>query len=144
VRNQAAAFDWPPLFLCKADRTLPKFDLVLGSRTATAVLRTFRGRSEGEMVGILIHGNNHYILSGPAPSEAEALELARHWGVVQIGEQKSASIKQWEIREREFRENLEWAVVVPGEQEVSPAASELLRELAERGVVISSCSKGCW
>jgi len=41
------------------------------------------------MVGILVHGNNHFILSGPAPDEATALALVWHWSVIQIGEAKS-------------------------------------------------------
>jgi hypothetical protein len=43
------------------------------------------------MVGILVHGNNHFILSGPIPDEAAALALVRHWSIVQIGEAKSSS-----------------------------------------------------
>ena len=66
------------------------------------------------MVGILVHGNNHFILSGPAPTEAEAIGMARHWSVIQIGDVKSGTFERWEIRAKEFRENLEWAVVVPG------------------------------
>jgi hypothetical protein len=90
------------------------------------------------MVGILVHGNNHYILSGPRPSEAEALELARHWSVVRIGEPVSTAFGGWEIRTKEFRENLEWAVVVLGERETSPGVTELLAELVARGVVIQT------
>jgi hypothetical protein len=96
------------------------------------------------MVGILVHGNNHFILSGPLPDEANARALARHWSVVQIGEQKSHSHDQWQIREKEFRENLEWAVVVPGDREPSPGVSELLAELYARGITIHRSSKGCW
>jgi hypothetical protein len=88
------------------------------------------------MVGILVHGNNHYILSGPQPNEAEALDLARHWAVVRIGEPVSFAFGQWEIRTREFRENLEWAVVVPGERETSPGVLKLLAELTARGISI--------
>jgi hypothetical protein len=91
------------------------------------------------MVGILVHGNNHYILSGPRPNQAEALELARHWGVVRIGEPVSFAFGQWEIRTKEFRENLEWAVVVPGERETSPGVSQLLAELVSRGIFIQTC-----
>ena len=69
------------------------------------------------MVGILVHGNNHFILSGPLPDEATALALVRQWAIVQIGEAKSSSFRQWEIRSKEFRENLEWAVVVPGDRD---------------------------
>jgi hypothetical protein len=94
------------------------------------------------MVGILVHGNNHYILSGPQPTEAEALTLARHWGVVRIGEPVSFMCGQWEIRTKEFRENLEWAVVVPGQREASPGVLELLAELTERGVVIQHLRYG--
>jgi hypothetical protein len=96
------------------------------------------------MVGILVHGNNHYILSGPRPSEAEALELVRHWGVVRIGEPVSMSFRGWEIRTKEFRENLQWVVVVPGERETSPGVSELLSELVKRGVAIQTCGIDDW
>ncbi len=41
------------------------------------------------MVGILVHGNNHFVLSGPSPDDAAAMELARHWSLTQIGESKS-------------------------------------------------------
>ena len=78
------------------------------------------------MVGILVHGNNHFILSGPVPDEAVALALARHWSIIQIGETKSPSFGQWEIRSKEFRENLEWAVIVPGDREPSQGVVELL------------------
>jgi hypothetical protein len=37
------------------------------------------------MVGILVHGNNHFILSGPVPDDASALALAHHWSITQIG-----------------------------------------------------------
>ena len=76
------------------------------------------------MVGILVHGNNHFILSGPVPDEAVALALARHWSIIQIGETKSSSFGQWEIRSKEFRENLEWAVIVPGDREPSQGVVE--------------------
>ena len=88
------------------------------------------------MVGILVHGNNHYILSGPLPNEAEALAMARNWSVVHIGEAKSQRFERWEIRHKEFRENLDWAVIVPGDRETSPGVAELLGELAARGVEI--------
>jgi hypothetical protein len=93
------------------------------------------------MVGILVHGNNHYILSGPQPTEAEALELTHHWGVVRIGEPVSFVYGRWEIRTKEFRENLEWAVVVPCERDISPGVAELLGELSGRGIEICRCGE---
>ncbi|HEY1483096.1 MAG TPA: hypothetical protein VGF19_10245, partial [Candidatus Acidoferrum sp.] len=62
------------------------------------------------MVGILVHGSNHFILSGPPPDDASAVALARYWSLVQIGKTKLARFEAWEIRSKEFRENLEWAV----------------------------------
>jgi len=94
------------------------------------------------MVGILVHGNNHFILSGPEPTEEEAIRLARHFSVVQIGKPVPSSFGKWEIRNNVFRENLEWAVVVPGESEISPVVSKLLAEVAVRGVVIRACNEG--
>ncbi len=88
------------------------------------------------MVGILVHGNNHFILRGPPPNEADASRLARYWSVIQIGVEKSQSFGQWEIRAKEFRENLEWAVIVPGDRDVSPGVTELLGELAGRGIEV--------
>ncbi len=41
------------------------------------------------MVGILVYGNTHYILSGSRPTAGEAVALARNWSVLQIGDAKS-------------------------------------------------------
>jgi len=88
------------------------------------------------MVGILVQGNNHFVLSGPCPTEAEATMLLRHWSIVQIGEVKSQKFERWEIRNKEFRESLEWAVIVTGDRKMSPAILQLLTELDDRGVDI--------
>ena len=87
------------------------------------------------MLGILVHGNNHFSLSGPAPDEASTLALAWHWSIIQIGEAKSSSFGQWQIKSKEFRENLEWAVIVPGEREVSPGVAQLLAELCRSFII---------
>jgi hypothetical protein len=96
------------------------------------------------MLGILVHGNNHFILSGPVPDEANALAMLRHWSIVQIDEAKSSSFGPWQIRSKEFREDLQWALVVPGDRETSPGVAQLLAELSARGVTIQRLSKGCW
>ena len=62
--------------------------------------------------------------------------LARQWSIVQIGEVKSQKFERWEIRNKEFRENLEGAVIVHGDHKMSPAILQLLTELADRGVAI--------
>jgi hypothetical protein len=87
-----------------------------------------------DSVGILVHGNNHFIVRGPVPQRETALELVRHWSVIQIGATTPPALDRWRISSREFRENLTWAVVVPGEGEISPAVAVLLDELSARGV----------
>ena len=37
------------------------------------------------MVGILVHGDNHFIVRGPLPDREVALALVRHWSLIQIG-----------------------------------------------------------
>src|SRR6266481_6787826 len=100
------------------------------------MVRIANEKARKTMVGILVHGNNHFVLSGPCPTETEAMMLARHWSIVQIGELKSQKFERWEIRNKEFRENLEWAVIMPGDRDTSPGVLELLAEIAARGVEI--------
>jgi hypothetical protein len=88
------------------------------------------------MVGILVHGDNHFIVRGPLPDREVALELCQHWSIIQIGATAPPELDQWHIVSKEFRENLEWAVVVPGEGEISQAVMKLLDELSARGVII--------
>jgi hypothetical protein len=92
------------------------------------------------MVGILIHGNNHFILGGPEPAKSTALALARHWSIIQIevlgGKEKPLRYEEWEIRTKEFRENLEWAVLVSGDGEICSGVTQLLAEVSARGISI--------
>jgi hypothetical protein len=96
------------------------------------------------MVGILVHGNNHFILSGLRPDQAQALLLARHFSLFQIGTPKPQSFERWQIRDQEFRENLEWAAIVPAERDRSPGVAQLLAELDARGIVIDHYDQHCW
>jgi hypothetical protein len=86
------------------------------------------------MIGILVHGDNHFIVEGPLPDRASAAALARHWSIIQIGGTTPPSLQSWSIVTRAFRENLAWAVVVPGDGEVTPAVAQLLAELSARGI----------
>ncbi len=88
------------------------------------------------MVGILVHGDNHFIVRGPLPVGEVALALDRHWSLIQIGAITPPSLARWQIITREFRENLQWAMVVPGDSEPSPAVKQLLNELSARGIRI--------
>jgi hypothetical protein len=96
------------------------------------------------MVGILVHGDNHFIVRGPMPDRTTALSLARHWSLIQIGQVTPIGLEKWQIITREFRENLEWAVVVAGESENSPAVKQLLNELSARGIAIHNAASANW
>ncbi len=96
------------------------------------------------MVGILVHGNNHFIVRGPLPSRSAALALVRQWSLIQIGGVTPADLEGWQVSSREFRENLEWAVSVPGDGEVSLAIAELLGELSARGITILDSRFQSW
>jgi len=96
------------------------------------------------MVGIIVHGNNHFIVRGPLPDRASALALVKHWSLIQIGATTPPSLQQWSIRTREFRENLKWAVVVPGDGQVGSAVTQLLDELSARGITIHNSGIDRW
>ncbi len=96
------------------------------------------------MVGILVHGDNHFIVRGPLPDREAALALARHWSFIQIGASTPTLLDGWQIVSREFRDNLEWAVVVPGDGEMSPAVTTLLDELLVRGITFRDFRLGPW
>jgi len=88
------------------------------------------------MLGILVHGDNHFIVRGPLPDRDTARALARHWSVIRIGAETPPELSPWRISTKEFREDLQWAGVVPGEGAMSPAVAQLLNELHARGVEI--------
>jgi hypothetical protein len=96
------------------------------------------------MVGILVHGDNHFIVRGPRPDRATALGLVRHWSVIRIGAPTPPELAAWRISTREFRENLEWAIAVPAESTISPAVTQLLDELHARGVPILDTRRDAW
>ena len=96
------------------------------------------------MVGILVLGDNHFIVRGPLPDRDTALALARDWSLIQIGQTTPVPLQRWSIITREFRENLEWAVVIPGDGEVTPAVAQLLKELSARGITVHKSGLGDW
>ena len=95
-------------------------------------------------VGIMVHGDNHFIVRGPLPDRATALALVRHWSLGQIGAVTPPGLDPWRITTKEFRENLTWAVIVPGDGEISPAVAQLLVADAARGGAIHHAHEGCW
>jgi hypothetical protein len=90
------------------------------------------------MQGILVHGDNHFIVRGPEPTPEQATSLVQRWSMIQIGSGVNATEESdafpWRVSTREFRENLEWAVVVDNGRPQSAAVAVLLEELVARGV----------
>jgi hypothetical protein len=86
------------------------------------------------MIGIVVHGDNHFIVDGPRPDFPTARALVRHWSIIQIGASTPPELSQWRIINKAFRENLEWAVIVPAPCPISPAVLALLKELEDRGI----------
>jgi len=60
----------------------------------------------------------------------------------QIGVTTPAHLGEWKIVTREFKENLEWAVIVAGDSEISSAVKQLLSELSARGIAIRESGFG--
>lgn len=85
------------------------------------------------MLGILVIGNNHFIVDGPEPDPEQARALARQWSIIRIGNAEPP-IPGWQIRTKAFREDLKWAVVIDTGETPSPAVTVLLAELEARGV----------
>lgn len=99
----------------------------------------WRGRSSAVPVGILVHGDNHVIVRGPLPSPHAARQLARRWEWIAVGDllgRAEPVPARWQVSTREFREDLEWAVVLRGEAAPQPNVVTLLDELRARGVAV--------
>lgn len=96
------------------------------------------------MIGVLAHGDNHFIVNGPLPDRETARALVRHWSVIRIGATTPPLLDRWRIVNKAFRENLEWAIVVPGDRDLSPAVTTLLAELSARGITIHDAQAGVW
>ncbi len=95
--------------------------------------------------GILVDGDNHFIVHGPKPSPEAALRLVRRWSVIQIGSGIVATgDDRWRMVTREYRERLEWAVVVAGERGPQAAVEELLDEMRARGIRVEQWPGEAW
>lgn len=88
------------------------------------------------MLGVLVHGDNHFIVRGPLPSPEEARALVERWSVIRIGSGIDATREMgpWRVSTREFRQDLQWAVVVETSSHPQAAIVDLLQELEARQV----------
>ncbi len=83
-------------------------------------------------------------MRGPLPGRETALALVRQWSVIRIGATTPPELRAWRISTKEFREDLEWAIVAPGESGHSDAVVQLLDELRARGVVVHDAANEEW
>jgi hypothetical protein len=88
------------------------------------------------VLGILVCGDNHFIVEGSEPDAPTACALARHWSLIQVEAKTPPGLDRWRIVTRAFREDLEWAIVVPCAGSMSAAVAELLNQLLERGIAV--------
>jgi len=74
------------------------------------------------MVGILVQGDNHFIVRGPLPNRKVALELIRHWSSSKLERLRRLRSINGKSSPRVPGEP-RMAVVVPGDDEMSPAVT---------------------
>jgi hypothetical protein len=88
--------------------------------------------------GLLVHGDNHFIVNGPMPDVQSARSLLWRWERPMLGGASAdePDLSEWSICTKAFRENLKWAMVVEGDAPPSEAVTKLLAELAAGGVVV--------
>jgi hypothetical protein len=55
------------------------------------------------MVGMPVHGDNHFIVRGPFSDRGVAQALIRHWFIIQIGATAPPSLEEWRTSTKEFR-----------------------------------------
>ena len=102
------------------------------------------GNRSSALLGILVHGDNHFIVRGPMPDRSTALELVREWSLIQIGRSTPVALQKWRISSKEYREDLQWAIVTPGDSAISVAVQQLLSELTARGIRIHRSDHEFW
>lgn len=92
-------------------------------------------------LGLLVYGDNHILVRGPLPGPARARDLIRGWMLPTIGSSADHSglRSRWRITTKEFRENIDWAIVLESDAGPQPAVIQLLGEIAARGVPIHRC-----
>ena len=67
---------------------------------------------------------------GPRPDRAHALALASYWSLIRIGSRMPVELEGWRISTREFREDLKWAIVTPGEGGHLPCGEPVVERTA--------------
>jgi hypothetical protein len=85
-------------------------------------------------------GDNHFVVHGPLPDRDAARGIDSTLVHHSDWSDNTAFARELAYQHEGVREDLEWAVIVPGDSEISPAVARLLDELAARGITIHNSS----
>jgi hypothetical protein len=124
--------------------SLLSYSVTSVSNIRQSIARTETAAEQSQSLGILVHGDNHFVVRGPLPSRSQAFALVHHWSVIQIGKTTPTELSPWRISSKEFREGLQWAVVVPANAEMTAAVKQLIEELSSRGIRIYNAANDSW
>lgn len=94
-------------------------------------------------LGLIVFGEDHFLIRGPKPDAAMARYLVRRWIFPSIEDLLGTSPPipaEWQITTSEFRENIEWTMVLSCKQEPTSAVAQLVAEIAARGVLVEYAS----
>ena len=94
-------------------------------------------------LGLIVSGEDHFLIRGPKPDAAMARYLVRRWIFPSIEDLLGTSSPipaDWQITTSEFRENIEWTIVLSCRQEPTVAVAQLVAEIVARGVAIEYAS----
>jgi hypothetical protein len=140
ILQMKAANHWDALFPWRVPSTFQN----VGRFLLWCVKYMKRQRNLEAMIGILANGDNHFIVEGPLPGRLDALALVRNWTVIRINGATPPGLEGWRIIPKAYRENLEWAVMTPGDGEPNPEVKQLLVELEARGITIRDAATAEW
>lgn len=91
-------------------------------------------------LGIIVFGENHFLIRGPEPDAQMAAYLVRRWifpSTEDLLGRSEPIPATWRITTSEFRENIVWVIVLSCQKSHNPAVTQLLEELEARGIMIS-------
>ncbi|WP_031498445.1 hypothetical protein [Bryobacter aggregatus] len=89
-------------------------------------------------LGLIVSGEDHFLVRGPACSVEMARTLVRRWTFLTPEDLLGLSPpipSEWKITTKEFREDIAWAIVLPAATEHTPAVAQLVAELRARGIL---------
>jgi hypothetical protein len=69
------------------------------------------GSDGSHMIGLLVHGDNHFITRGPLPDRQTAPALVQQGSFIRIGATAPPHLERWSISIQALRKGLEWGQI---------------------------------